>query len=1069
MTFQFSAGQLAEINAALTAAESGKGSYSQIYRLILSSITDPLTGTTYAGIDTATLRWLKSAIDVSENTGAYADFVRQYSQQQHLIRYGTQPDVSTQIISTLTATSIAQDILANHGMPSLNQLGLYDSDATAAVYFQDDAGGWSGNALFAFLGDSSFYETTMLAADGGGYNLASFMKAASATLGLADGYTFRELASRVMGIALSGGSATTLLDGMISKTEDFLQKTYGIGSVGFSAYKFGFGGMLRNDELTGTAQADALFGGGGIDLLDGGADADLLDGGDGNDTLIGGQQRDRLLGGNGDDVLIGGQVDRGFTLSDPNLMKTDRSSWNDQVGDLLKGGKGFDTYLLSVAEGDTWDWAYLNTDISSISQLLQKIDTIDEGDGDGKGVIRIQIDHPYWDPATRFEELTIAGDYANPVVQQNQATVYSTSSNQQIALLNVSEGGKQVPYLFIMAGYPLSPVAAVRDFYNGDFGIKINGYNRIRGNTETGVPIQGGQAPQQMLGSAENGYAVTYASSPAAVKVDLKAGTGQGGYAEGDTYRIIRNVTGSALNDTLTGDDAANTLNGGDGDDLLDGGLGDDTLIGGLGNDIYVVDSLGDVVSEAANAGTDLIRTSLAAYSLAALNNVENLTYTGTGSFTGTGNSANNTITGASGNDVLDGGLGNDTLIGGLGNDTYIVEAAGDVVIEAANGGTDTIRTTLAYYSLAALTNVENLTYTGTGSFTGTGNAGANVITGGAGNDILDGGAGGDTLTGGLGNDMLIGGLGNDTEDGGAGDDLLYGHEGNDMLLGGLGSDTLYGQEGNDTLDGGQGNDFLDGGTGDDIYIVDSLYDVVVEGAGAGTDTIRTALASYSLASIANVENLTFTGTGAFTASGSGANNVMTGGDGNDMLDGGAGNDTLVGGLGNDILSGGLGNDNADGGAGDDVLYGFDGDDKLTGGDGNDTLYGQAGLDVLNGGNGNDYLDGGLGNDTLTGGAGADLFLLAWNGSLDTLTDFAPGLGDIIRFDRASFGIAAGASIASYVTLGTVAPNAAHGYILANSNGLFWDADGSGAGAAVQFAKFQTAPTGMTLSSFNFT
>lgn len=1069
MTFQFNAGQLAEISTVLAAAKAGKVPYADIYRTILDAIIDPLTLSPRAGVDSGVVRWLNNAISIHENNGSYADFVQQYSLQQYLIRYGSQPDVSIQSVSNLVATSVASEILSSQFMPSLHLIGQYESDVTGAVYFQEDTGGWSGSSLFAFLGESSFYESITLDADGGGYNLASHMQAASVALGLADGYSFRELASWLMGLTLSGGSAPALLDEMVAKTEEFLQNSYGIGSLGFGTYKFAFGGMITNDELYGTTFADALFGGGGSDLIDGGAETDILDGGDGNDTLIGGLQRDRLLGSNGDDVLIGGQVDRAFNLSDPDLMKTDRSSWNDQMGDILKGGTGFDTYLLSVAEGETWDWAYLNTDIGSISQLLQKIDTIDEGDGDGKGAIRIQIDHPYWDSASRFEELVLAGDYADPVVQQNQATLYSSASNQQIAVLNVNEEGKLVPYLFIMAGYPLSPVAAVRDFYNGDFGIRINGYGRTRGNPEPGGRIQGGQAPQQMTGGAENGYAVTYANSSAAVKVDLKAGTGQGGYAEGDTYRNIRNVTGSAFNDALIGDDAANTLSGGDGDDMLDGGIGDDTLIGGNGNDTYAVDSAGDVISETASAGIDTIRTGLSLYSLASLINLENLTYIGTGAFTGTGNGASNTLAGGGGDDTLDGGLGNDTLIGGLGNDTYIVDSAGDVVSETANGGIDAIRTSISAYSLASLTNVENLTYIGTGAFTGTGNAAANVITGGAGNDVLDGGAGNDTLNGGLGNDVLIGGQGNDTEDGGAGDDVLYGHEGNDLLAGGLGSDTLYGQEGNDTIDGNQGSDFLDGGKGDDTYIIDSLADVIVEGAGAGTDLIRTALGSYSLNAIANVENLTFIGTGAFSGTGNAAKNVIIGGADNDILDGGAGNDTLSGGLGNDILVGGLGNDSEDGGAGDDVLYGHDGDDRLTGGDGSDTLYGQSGVDSLNGGNGNDYLDGGLGNDTLTGGAGADLFLLALNGSLDTLTDFTPKLGDIIRFDRASFGIAAGSSVAGYVTLGSAAPNAAHGYILANSNGLFWDADGSGVGAAVQFAKFQTAPTGLTLSSFYFT
>ncbi|MGO6986989.1 protease, partial [Rhizobium leguminosarum] len=79
-------------------------------------------------------------------------------------------------------------------------------------------------------------------------------------------------------------------------------------------------------------------------------------------------------------------------------------------------------------------------------------------------------------------------------------------------------------------------------------------------------------------------------------------------------------------------------------------------------------------------AGTDEIRTALAAYSIAALINVENLSYTGSASFTGTGNALANTITGGAGNDVLNGGTGNDTLAGGAGNDIYVVDSASDVV-----------------------------------------------------------------------------------------------------------------------------------------------------------------------------------------------------------------------------------------------------------------------------------------------------------------------------------------------------------------------------------------------------
>ena len=59
---------------------------------------------------------------------------------------------------------------------------------------------------------------------------------------------------------------------------------------------------------------------------------------------------------------------------------------------------------------------------------------------------------------------------------------------------------------------------------------------------------------------------------------------------------------------------------------------------------------------------------------------------------------------------------------------------------------------------------------------------------------------------------------------------------------------------------------------------------------------MQTALASYSLAAIANVENLTGTAATGQTLTGNGGANVITGGAGNDTLDGGAGADTLAGG-----------------------------------------------------------------------------------------------------------------------------------------------------------------------------
>lgn len=120
-----------------------------------------------------------------------------------------------------------------------------------------------------------------------------------------------------------------------------------------------------------------------------------------------------------------------------------------------------------------------------------------------------------------------------------------------------------------------------------------------------------------------------------------------------------------------------------------------------------------------------------------------------------------------------------DDLYGGTGNDTYILSRA-DRVIENLNEGRDTVRASFSY-TLGA--NVEDLVLTGTGAFSGTGNALANTITGngaantlsgGGGNDILYGKSGADTISGGDGNDKIFGGAGADALTGGAGNDRFY-------------------------------------------------------------------------------------------------------------------------------------------------------------------------------------------------------------------------------------------------------------------------------------------------------
>jgi len=475
-------------------------------------------------------------------------------------------------------------------------------------------------------------------------------------------------------------------------------------------------------------------------------------------------------------------------------------------------------------------------------------------------------------------------------------------------------------------------------------------------------------------------------------------------------------LTGAAL--IGTGNGSANMITGTGGNNTLDGGAGADTLIGGLGNDGYRVDDAGDLVSEAANAGTDTVTTSID-YSLGA--NVENLVLSGAARI-GAGNALANRLTGTIGNDTLDGAAGADVMTGGAGDDIYVVDNAGDGIVEATTGGIDTVRSSI---NLTLAANVENLVLSGAARI-GTGNASANVITGTTGHDTLDGAAGTDTLIGGLGDDTYkvdnaadviveVAGEGNDTVV--AAFDYALGATSIENLTltgaahvgtGNDGANTITGGTGNDTLDGGGGIDTLVGGAGDDRYVVDSVTDTITELAGGGSDTV---LSSVDFTLGAEIENLVLTGT-AHAGTGNALDNVLTGGNEADTLTAGLGNDTLDGGVGADILIGGIGDDTyfidnpgdiviEDAGAGFDTvvvnsdwtladniegvrlvgtghsLTGNAAANTLEGDAGDDTLDGGEGDDVEIGGDGNDHLISGSGHDTLAGGAGDDVYVLS--------------------------------------------------------------------------------------------
>ena len=159
------------------------------------------------------------------------------------------------------------------------------------------------------------------------------------------------------------------------------------------------------------------------------------------------------------------------------------------------------------------------------------------------------------------------------------------------------------------------------------------------------------------------------------------------------------------------------------------------------------------------------------------------------------------------------------------------------------------------------------------------------------------------------------------------------------------------------------------------------------------------------------------------------------------------------------------------------VITGTSAADSLVAGVGDDSLSGGAGNDTLSGGAGNDTLAGGADDDSLIGGLGADVFkfdtALATAG-VDTIADFVAGTDKIVLSAAVFKPFKAGEPLTSAnLVVGTGAtakPTLATNYLIFDkaTGGLSYDADGSGAGAAVQIAKITLVGTTSTPAFSDF-
>jgi Ca2+-binding RTX toxin-like protein len=473
---------------------------------------------------------------------------------------------------------------------------------------------------------------------------------------------------------------------------------------------------------------------------------------------------------------------------------------------------------------------------------------------------------------------------------------------------------------------------------------------------------------------------------------------------------IAITVDAGAGNDTILGSDGGDVIRGGANDDFVDGNRGSDTIALGGGNDIYQWDA-GDGDDEIdGGSGTDTFRFngSATGEDLALSIDDGRVLFTrDIGNVTQSLDSVEILDLNAAGgadhitiNDLTGAGVTRINVNLGFPIGTSTGDGAADTVVVNAGTGNNFVSISTGVAAMIVVSGAE-----GADTFLVNGMSGRDTIDAGGFNHALtiDGGTGRDTVSyAGATSAVTI-----DLRDLANNEGAAAGHTYTSIesLTGSRYDDLLMGNGASNFFDGGKGSDYLFGGRGNDIYVVDNPGDIIIETAGQGNaDEVR-ARVSYTISAPARVEILK-------TIDHNGTAGIR--------------------------------------------LTGNAYDQSITGNAGRNTLSGKGGVDIVDGGKGMDQLAGGIGRDTFVFSTRLD------PSNIDTITDFARA-DDTIRLHSSVF--------TALTTTGTLAKSAFHASTsgLAADTGdriiyetdtgkLFYDRDGTGLAAAVQFAVLKGQP-----------
>ncbi len=347
----------------------------------------------------------------------------------------------------------------------------------------------------------------------------------------------------------AGVVSTKTVEGVYAddNTDEIVSVTFADGTVDLADVP------APTTVIDGTAGSDTLLGTDGDDIINGLGGNDIIEGGLGNDRLNGGSESDTLIGGEGDDTLIG-EGGNDIINGDAGSDRVYAGTGNDQIfggdgNDYIEGGGGANL----IDGGDGTDAAlYDNSPNRVIIDLHAGTATSGSASGD---------------------------------------TLVSIESLTGSAFGDILTGSNVKNFLYGRDGKDSIKGLGGDDFLDGGAGDDI-----LRGNDGNDW-IVGGEGNDFLFGGAGadkleggDGYdTVWYKFSDAGVHVDLAAGTGSGGSAEGDSlFTSVEGISGSTYDDVLFGDSGDSGLSGLAGADILYGGAGDDRIYTGTGEDVVI-------------------------------------------------------------------------------------------------------------------------------------------------------------------------------------------------------------------------------------------------------------------------------------------------------------------------------------------------------------------------------------------------------------------------------------------------------------------------------------------------